>query len=75
MLDVQERDEVQPLCPHCARALRTVWYRKLKGVFGKRYLLLFGLSQSAGHLSSQGILDGVGHACKRVHRLQRVSVC
>ncbi len=38
MIDIEERDEVQPLCPHCERALRTVWYRQLKGVFGRRYL-------------------------------------
>ncbi|MGD2215880.1 MAG: hypothetical protein PVJ64_03950 [Gemmatimonadales bacterium] len=38
MLEIQERSEVQPLCPHCERALRTVWYRQLKGMFGRRYL-------------------------------------
>ena len=38
MLEIEERDEVQPLCPHCERALRTVWFRRLKGIAGKRYI-------------------------------------
>jgi hypothetical protein len=38
MLDIQERNEVQPLCPHCQRPLRTVWFQELSGVAGRRYI-------------------------------------
>ncbi len=38
MIEVMKRDEVQPLCPHCATALRMVWFQQLSGHLGKRYV-------------------------------------
>lgn len=38
MLELEERNEVQPMCPHCQHALRALWYRRLRGLAGKRYV-------------------------------------
>lgn len=38
MLDLERRDEIDPLCPHCSERLTKIWFRELRGVFGKRYL-------------------------------------
>ena len=27
-----------PLCPHCEKKLKTLWYRELRCLLGKRYL-------------------------------------
>lgn len=35
---LEHKPEVQPLCPHCAQPLLTVWMRELAGLLGKRYL-------------------------------------
>jgi hypothetical protein len=42
MIEIQKRDDVQPLCPHCSTALRAVWFQQLAGVFGKRFLYFCG---------------------------------
>jgi len=31
-------ESVSPLCPHCEREIGTLWYRALRGTFGRRYL-------------------------------------
>ncbi len=38
MLALEEKNDVRPLCPHCAVSLDTLWFQELAGVFGKRYL-------------------------------------
>jgi hypothetical protein len=38
MIDLQEKNDVTPLCPHCQQPLHTVWYRRLRGVLGRRYI-------------------------------------
>lgn len=38
MLPVEEKNDVNPLCPHCAKELKKVWYRELESFFGKRYI-------------------------------------
>lgn len=37
MLELEQHDEVDPLCPHCEALLRTLWFRELSGVAGRRY--------------------------------------
>ena len=38
MIELQRRDDVNPICPHCSAELTTVWFRELRGMMGKRYL-------------------------------------
>lgn len=38
MIESQERNDVQPRCPHCQKDLETVWYRVVRSLLGKRYL-------------------------------------
>ena len=38
MIEVKERDDVTPICPHCAEPLREVWCRALTSTFGRRYV-------------------------------------
>jgi len=39
-LQLIERNDVAPVCPHCKVELDTVWYRELSGSFGRRYVYL-----------------------------------
>jgi uncharacterized protein YbaR (Trm112 family) len=38
MVELQERFDVVPLCPHCKGDLHNIAYRELSGMFGKRYV-------------------------------------
>jgi uncharacterized protein with PIN domain len=38
MLPVQEREDVNPICPHCNAELKLIWCRELESFFGKRYV-------------------------------------
>ncbi len=38
MVNLRERNDIQPLCPHCAEELADVWFRELRGALGKRYV-------------------------------------
>ena len=38
MLNLERKDDVDPVCPHCKAELRIVWYRELAGILGKRFL-------------------------------------
>ena len=38
MIDLKERDDVVPLCPHCDAPLDLVWCRALRSRLGRRYV-------------------------------------
>ena len=38
MLNVQEKNDVNPLCPHCGEILQAIYYQELRGAFGRRYI-------------------------------------
>lgn len=38
MIISEEKNDVQPVCPHCKKELVRVWFRALSGFFGKRYI-------------------------------------
>ena len=38
MMEIEERSDIQPLCPHCKGELITMAYRELSGLLGKRYV-------------------------------------
>ena len=35
---IEQRDDVAPICPHCQANLDALWFRELRGIFGKRYI-------------------------------------
>lgn len=37
-MECEERNDVSPICPHCDERLTKVWFRTLRGQFGKRYV-------------------------------------
>ena len=38
MINVKERDDIVPICPHCSEPLGEIWFRELKTDFGRRYI-------------------------------------
>lgn len=38
MINLEPREDVQPICPHCSTELRTLWMHILRGILGKRYI-------------------------------------
>jgi uncharacterized protein with PIN domain len=38
MMILENKEDVEPVCPHCLSELRSIWMRELKGVLGKRYV-------------------------------------
>jgi uncharacterized protein with PIN domain len=38
MIEMQQKRDVSPLCPHCEAELRTIWMQELSGFFGRRYV-------------------------------------
>ncbi len=43
MIEIEEREDVTPLCPHCNEPTRSIQYRRLSGFLGKRYIYFCGL--------------------------------
>ena len=38
MIEIIEKNDVDPICPYCQSAVKEVWFRQLKGILGKRYV-------------------------------------
>ena len=38
MIEIEERDDVTPVCPHCSEPVQTMHYRCLSGFLGRRYV-------------------------------------
>ena len=38
MIQSEEQESVQPICPHCNIELTNIWYRELRSTFGRRYV-------------------------------------
>lgn len=40
MIELEAKDDgsVAPRCPHCNTDVRTIWYRKIRGTLGQRYV-------------------------------------
>ena len=57
MLDIEKKDDVRPICPHCQEEMAQVWFRELSGVAGRRYIYfcsncrkVLGISHRKGFL-------------------------
>jgi hypothetical protein len=38
MIRLEQKNDMTPLCPHCAQSIAEVWYRELRSAFGRRYI-------------------------------------
>jgi hypothetical protein len=38
MIKLIEKNDVEPICPHCQEPLNEIWFRELKEFFGYRYV-------------------------------------
>ncbi len=38
MIELVENNTVTPLCPHCSEEINGMFFRELKGFFGRRYV-------------------------------------
>ncbi len=38
MLNLERREEISPICPHCSAEIYTVWFQELAGFLGKRFV-------------------------------------
>ncbi len=38
MVNLETKDDIEPVCLHCSAELRTVWMRELRTVLGRRHI-------------------------------------
>lgn len=38
MLELEEKNHITPICPHCNESIGHIWYRELRSKLGKRYV-------------------------------------
>ncbi|NIM02234.1 MAG: hypothetical protein GTN89_15925 [Acidobacteria bacterium] len=38
MIEIKEKNDVTPVCPHCSEQVREVWFREIRGTLGRRYV-------------------------------------
>jgi len=38
MIELQEKYDTLPICPHCKNELRIVSFQELRGILGKRFI-------------------------------------
>ena len=56
-IEVVEKNDITPLCPHCEQRIETLYCRRSSGIFGKRYVYfcprcskLLGVSHRKGNI-------------------------
>jgi hypothetical protein len=58
-IDVQERNDVTPLCPHCGAPIKELAARQLGGFIGKRYVYFCSMCHKVlGVSHRKGLLAG-----------------
>jgi len=38
VIELEQKPEVTPVCPHCEAKLRTIWMQEVRGILGRRYV-------------------------------------
>jgi hypothetical protein len=38
MMELEAKNDVHPICPHCSTELRILWMQMISGLLGKRYV-------------------------------------
>ncbi|MBU2677069.1 MAG: hypothetical protein KJP16_08285 [Gammaproteobacteria bacterium] len=41
-MELKNKEDIKPLCPHCSTLLSELWFQKLKGFWGQRYIYFCG---------------------------------
>jgi hypothetical protein len=37
-MQLEEKNDIQPICPHCQTTLNVLWHQQIEGIMGKRYV-------------------------------------
>ena len=37
MIKLEEKNDQNPVCPHCKQTIQNIWYKELAGFLGRRY--------------------------------------
>ena len=38
VIEIEERRDIEPVCPHCKTPIARIYFRQLAGLLGKRYV-------------------------------------
>jgi len=38
MIELTEKIDINPICPHCNTEITALWFKGIRGFFGRRYL-------------------------------------
>ena len=38
MIELVEKIDIDPICPHCSNKINQLWFKELKNFLGKRYI-------------------------------------
>ncbi|GAB4185286.1 MAG: hypothetical protein Kow00108_22780 [Calditrichia bacterium] len=38
MINLEKKEDIIPICPHCNKPLDTVYFKELRSTFGRRYI-------------------------------------
>lgn len=38
MIEMREKKDIEPICPHCDKPLLEIWFREIPSFFGRRYI-------------------------------------
>jgi len=38
MIEIEERNDVMPICPHCSEVLNAIWLRQIRSWLGRRFI-------------------------------------
>ena len=38
MIEIKEKNDVTPLCPHCSEHVSEIWFRGIQVMLGRRYV-------------------------------------
>jgi len=59
MMEIVERNDVSPVCPHCKTSISTVWCQGITTLLGKRYVYFCPDCRSVlGVTHRKGLLTG-----------------
>ena len=37
-MQIEHKQDIEPICPHCNQSLTKLWFRELLGTLGRRYV-------------------------------------
>ena len=46
MLNLEQRDDIDPICPYCQEPIRSLAFRELSSVLGRRYVYFCSLCRA-----------------------------